>query len=159
KTGREKDKMERLTDREDISSSWNRCVHRFSKPGAAHDGFSNLEGSGNKPAQPLPLKCLFTGLPASEGSGNDESEREVDIGSPSMVFASFSFSSSSSSSSSSSLPLEAKQADKADLENMSTTERINFLQEKLRCIHSHYLSLKSEVALIDRKRKLQKKME
>uniref|UniRef100_V9KAF1 AT-rich interactive domain-containing protein 4B-like protein n=1 Tax=Callorhinchus milii TaxID=7868 RepID=V9KAF1_CALMI len=46
---------------------------------------------------------------------------------------------------------------KADLENMASAERIGFLQEKLQEIRRHYLSLKSEVASIDRRRKRMKK--
>ncbi|XP_067876633.1 AT-rich interactive domain-containing protein 4B isoform X4 [Heterodontus francisci] len=45
----------------------------------------------------------------------------------------------------------------ADVENMSSAERIAFLQEKLQEIRRHYLSLKSEVASIDRRRKRMKK--
>ncbi|XP_059838158.1 AT-rich interactive domain-containing protein 4B isoform X3 [Hypanus sabinus] len=47
----------------------------------------------------------------------------------------------------------------ADVENMSGVERIAFLQEKLQEIRRHYLSLKSEVASIDRRRKRMKKKE
>uniref|UniRef100_A0A3Q3AF57 AT-rich interaction domain 4B n=1 Tax=Kryptolebias marmoratus TaxID=37003 RepID=A0A3Q3AF57_KRYMA len=46
-----------------------------------------------------------------------------------------------------------------DLEKMSSLERISFLQEKLQDIRNHYLSLKSEVASIDRRRKRMKKKE
>lgn len=42
---------------------------------------------------------------------------------------------------------------------MSSTERISFLQEKLQEIRKYYLSLKSEVASIDRRRKRLKKKE
>lgn len=42
---------------------------------------------------------------------------------------------------------------------MSGLERISFLQEKLQDIRNHYLSLKSEVASIDRRRKRMKKKE
>ncbi|XP_069741237.1 AT-rich interactive domain-containing protein 4B isoform X3 [Narcine bancroftii] len=45
----------------------------------------------------------------------------------------------------------------ADVENMNGVERIAFLQEKLQEIRRHYLSLKSEVASIDRRRKRMKK--
>ncbi|XP_078061544.1 AT-rich interactive domain-containing protein 4B isoform X2 [Mustelus asterias] len=45
----------------------------------------------------------------------------------------------------------------ADVENMNSVERIAFLQEKLQEIRRHYLSLKSEVASIDRRRKRMKK--
>uniref|UniRef100_UPI00398F1D42 AT-rich interactive domain-containing protein 4B isoform X1 n=1 Tax=Pristiophorus japonicus TaxID=55135 RepID=UPI00398F1D42 len=45
----------------------------------------------------------------------------------------------------------------ADVENMSGVDRITFLQEKLQEIRRHYLSLKSEVASIDRRRKRMKK--
>lgn len=47
----------------------------------------------------------------------------------------------------------------ADLEKMNSLERISFLQEKLQDIKNHYLSLKSEVASIDRRRKRMKKKE
>ncbi|XP_016526665.1 AT-rich interactive domain-containing protein 4B isoform X4 [Poecilia formosa] len=47
----------------------------------------------------------------------------------------------------------------SDLEKMSSLERISFLQEKLQDIRNHYLSLKSEVASIDRRRKRMKKKE
>ena len=47
----------------------------------------------------------------------------------------------------------------ADLEKMNSLERISFLQEKLQDIRNHYLSLKSEVASIDRRRKRMKKKE
>ena len=50
-------------------------------------------------------------------------------------------------------------ASPADLEKMSSLERISFLQEKLQDIRNHYLSLKSEVASIDRRRKRMKKKE
>uniref|UniRef100_A0AAV2JNP9 ARID domain-containing protein n=1 Tax=Knipowitschia caucasica TaxID=637954 RepID=A0AAV2JNP9_KNICA len=46
-----------------------------------------------------------------------------------------------------------------DLEKMNSLERISFLQEKLQDIRNHYLSLKSEVASIDRRRKRMKKKE
>lgn len=45
----------------------------------------------------------------------------------------------------------------ADLENLTTVERIQFLQEKLQEVRKHYLSLKSEVASIDRRRRHSKK--
>ncbi|KAM5273649.1 AT-rich interactive domain-containing protein 4A [Ctenodactylus gundi] len=44
-----------------------------------------------------------------------------------------------------------------ELENMNSTERISFLQEKLQEIRKYYMSLKSEVATIDRRRKRLKK--
>ncbi|XP_052333404.1 AT-rich interactive domain-containing protein 4B-like isoform X5 [Oncorhynchus keta] len=47
----------------------------------------------------------------------------------------------------------------SDLEKMCSLERISFLQEKLQDIRNHYLSLKSEVASIDRRRKRIKKKE
>ncbi|MBN3272155.1 ARI4B protein, partial [Polyodon spathula] len=47
----------------------------------------------------------------------------------------------------------------ANLEKMTSVERVAFLQEKLQDIRSHYLSLKSEVASIDRRRKRLKKKE
>ncbi|XP_008845249.1 AT-rich interactive domain-containing protein 4B isoform X5 [Nannospalax galili] len=47
----------------------------------------------------------------------------------------------------------------SDLENMTSAERITVLQEKLQEIRKHYLSLKSEVASIDRRRKRLKKRE
>ncbi|XP_051937252.1 AT-rich interactive domain-containing protein 4B isoform X4 [Hippocampus zosterae] len=47
----------------------------------------------------------------------------------------------------------------SDLEKMNSLERISFLQDKLQDIRNHYLSLKSEVASIDRRRKRMKKKE
>ncbi|KAF0043772.1 hypothetical protein F2P81_002930 [Scophthalmus maximus] len=46
-----------------------------------------------------------------------------------------------------------------ELDNMSSTERISFLQEKLQDIRKYYMTLKSEVASIDRRRKRLKKKE
>ncbi|XP_077945262.1 AT-rich interactive domain-containing protein 4A isoform X1 [Gasterosteus aculeatus] len=46
-----------------------------------------------------------------------------------------------------------------ELDNMSSTERISFLQEKLQEIRKYYMTLKSEVASIDRRRKRLKKKE
>jgi hypothetical protein len=40
---------------------------------------------------------------------------------------------------------------------MNSTERISFLQEKLQEIRKYYMTLKSEVATIDRRRKRLKK--
>lgn len=55
--------------------------------------------------------------------------------------------------------LSFKPAFLADLEKMSSLEKITFLQEKLHDIRNHYLLLKSEVASIDRRRKRMKKKE
>lgn len=52
-----------------------------------------------------------------------------------------------------------KKGKGTDLENMTSAERITILQEKLQEIRKHYLSLKSEVASIDRRRKRLKKKE
>uniref|UniRef100_A0AAY4A093 ARID domain-containing protein n=1 Tax=Denticeps clupeoides TaxID=299321 RepID=A0AAY4A093_9TELE len=46
-----------------------------------------------------------------------------------------------------------------ELDNMTSTERISFLQDKLQEIRKYYMSLKSEVASIDRRRKRLKKKE
>ncbi|KAM9777973.1 AT-rich interactive domain-containing protein 4A [Neosynchiropus ocellatus] len=46
-----------------------------------------------------------------------------------------------------------------ELDNMSSSERISFLQDKLQEIRKYYMSLKSEVASIDRRRKRLKKKE
>uniref|UniRef100_A0A4W4GY33 ARID domain-containing protein n=1 Tax=Electrophorus electricus TaxID=8005 RepID=A0A4W4GY33_ELEEL len=46
-----------------------------------------------------------------------------------------------------------------ELDNMSSAERISFLQDKLQEIRKYYMSLKSEVASIDRRRKRLKKKE
>uniref|UniRef100_A0A672SE71 ARID domain-containing protein n=1 Tax=Sinocyclocheilus grahami TaxID=75366 RepID=A0A672SE71_SINGR len=46
-----------------------------------------------------------------------------------------------------------------ELDNMTSAERISFLQEKLQEIRKYYMSLKSEVASIDRRRKRLKKKE
>ena len=42
---------------------------------------------------------------------------------------------------------------------MNSTERISFLQDKLQEIRKYYMTLKSEVASIDRRRKRLKKKE
>lgn len=47
----------------------------------------------------------------------------------------------------------------AELDNMTSAERIAFLQDKLQEIRKYYMSLKSEVASIDRRRKRLKKKE
>ncbi|XP_069772996.1 AT-rich interactive domain-containing protein 4A isoform X3 [Narcine bancroftii] len=47
----------------------------------------------------------------------------------------------------------------ADLNNLTSAERIAFLQDKLQEIRKYYMSLKSEVASIDRRRKRLKKKE
>ncbi|XP_037618850.1 AT-rich interactive domain-containing protein 4A [Sebastes umbrosus] len=46
-----------------------------------------------------------------------------------------------------------------ELDSMSSTDRISFLQEKLQEIRKYYMTLKSEVASIDRRRKRLKKKE
>ncbi|KAK6304661.1 hypothetical protein J4Q44_G00252470 [Coregonus suidteri] len=46
-----------------------------------------------------------------------------------------------------------------ELDSMSSAERISFLQDKLQDIRKYYMSLKSEVASIDRRRKRLKKKE
>ncbi|XP_043553691.1 AT-rich interactive domain-containing protein 4A isoform X2 [Chiloscyllium plagiosum] len=46
-----------------------------------------------------------------------------------------------------------------DLNNLTSAERISFLQDKLQEIRKYYMSLKSEVASIDRRRKRLKKKE
>ncbi|XP_068607932.1 AT-rich interactive domain-containing protein 4A [Brachionichthys hirsutus] len=46
-----------------------------------------------------------------------------------------------------------------ELNSMSSTERISFLQDKLQEIRKYYMTLKSEVASIDRRRKRLKKKE
>ncbi|KAM6918125.1 AT-rich interactive domain-containing protein 4A isoform 2-T2 [Lycodopsis pacificus] len=46
-----------------------------------------------------------------------------------------------------------------ELDSMSSSDRISFLQEKLQEIRKYYMSLKSEVASIDRRRKRLKKKE
>ncbi|XP_059210011.1 LOW QUALITY PROTEIN: AT-rich interactive domain-containing protein 4A [Centropristis striata] len=46
-----------------------------------------------------------------------------------------------------------------ELDSMSSSERISFLQEKLQEIRKYYMTLKSEVASIDRRRKRLKKKE
>lgn len=46
-----------------------------------------------------------------------------------------------------------------ELDSMSSTERISFLQDKLQEIKKYYMTLKSEVASIDRRRKRLKKKE
>uniref|UniRef100_A0A3P8XEW1 ARID domain-containing protein n=1 Tax=Esox lucius TaxID=8010 RepID=A0A3P8XEW1_ESOLU len=46
-----------------------------------------------------------------------------------------------------------------ELDNMTSAERISFLQDKLKDIKKYYMTLKSEVASIDRRRKRLKKKE
>ncbi|XP_018118600.1 AT-rich interactive domain-containing protein 4B isoform X2 [Xenopus laevis] len=57
------------------------------------------------------------------------------------------------------LPKVYKWSFQMYLEKMTSMERIVFLQEKLQELRKHYLSLKSEVASIDRRRKRCKKKE
>ncbi|KAL4639892.1 AT-rich interactive domain-containing protein 4B isoform X2 [Arapaima gigas] len=78
KTEKEKDKTETMTDKMDTSPTRNHHAHRSSKPGDTHDGFSRLERGNNKPAEQMPVSSLVNGLQASESSGNEESEREMD---------------------------------------------------------------------------------
>ncbi|XP_016104740.1 AT-rich interactive domain-containing protein 4B-like, partial [Sinocyclocheilus grahami] len=82
KAERERDRIERLTDREDLPSSKNR-INRLSKPNSGSDVFSKMEECGDKgsqqtPVKPIEITSILNGLPGSESS-TDESEREEDF--------------------------------------------------------------------------------
>ncbi|XP_073668904.1 AT-rich interactive domain-containing protein 4B isoform X2 [Paramisgurnus dabryanus] len=81
KSERERDRIERLTDRDDLSPSKHR-VSRFSKSNTGNDVFSKLEESDDNENQqttmtPIEITSILNGLPASESS-TDDSEREED---------------------------------------------------------------------------------
>ncbi|KAI2658130.1 AT-rich interactive domain-containing protein 4B [Labeo rohita] len=81
KAERERDRIERLTDREDLPSSKNR-INRLSKPNSGSDVFSKMEECGDKgsqqmPGKPIEITSILNGLPGSESS-TDDSEREDD---------------------------------------------------------------------------------
>uniref|UniRef100_A0A671LF18 Translocase of outer mitochondrial membrane 20 n=1 Tax=Sinocyclocheilus anshuiensis TaxID=1608454 RepID=A0A671LF18_9TELE len=81
KAERERDRIERLTDREDLPSSKNR-INRLTKPNSGSDVFSKMEECGDKGSQQMPVKpieitSILNGLPGSESS-TDDSEREED---------------------------------------------------------------------------------
>ncbi|XP_058650888.1 AT-rich interactive domain-containing protein 4B isoform X3 [Onychostoma macrolepis] len=81
KAERERDRIERLTDREDLPSSKNR-INRLSKPNSGSDAFSTMEEYGDKgsqqtPVKPIEITSILNGLPGSESS-SDDSEREDD---------------------------------------------------------------------------------
>nr|XP_055025279.1 AT-rich interactive domain-containing protein 4B isoform X2 [Misgurnus anguillicaudatus] len=81
KSERERDRIERLTDGDDLSPSKLR-VSRFSKPNTGNDVFSKLEESDDNENQqttitPIEITSILNGLPASESS-TDDSEREED---------------------------------------------------------------------------------
>ncbi|KAI1894703.1 hypothetical protein AGOR_G00118480 [Albula goreensis] len=78
KTEREKDRIERLTDREDLPSSKNNRIHHSSKSGGPHDSFSPLDDHNDKGTKHTPtieITSILNGLQASESSTED-SERE-----------------------------------------------------------------------------------
>ncbi|XP_064173246.1 AT-rich interactive domain-containing protein 4B isoform X1 [Anguilla rostrata] len=80
KTEREKDRLERLTDREDLPPSKNHRIHRSAKSGPPHDGFSPLDEHNDKgpkhaAAKSIEITSILNGLQASESS-TDESEHE-----------------------------------------------------------------------------------
>ncbi|XP_051773093.1 AT-rich interactive domain-containing protein 4B isoform X1 [Ctenopharyngodon idella] len=81
KAERERDRIERLTDREDLPSSRNR-INRLSKPNSGSDVFSKMDECGDKgnqqaPVKPIEITSILNGLPGSESS-SDDSEREED---------------------------------------------------------------------------------
>uniref|UniRef100_A0A8C1V9K2 AT-rich interactive domain-containing protein 4B n=1 Tax=Cyprinus carpio TaxID=7962 RepID=A0A8C1V9K2_CYPCA len=81
KAERERDRIERLTDREDLPLSKNR-ISRLSKPNSASDVYSKMEECGDKgsqqsPVKPLEITSILNGLPGSESS-TDDSEQEDD---------------------------------------------------------------------------------
>ncbi|XP_006016407.1 AT-rich interactive domain-containing protein 4B isoform X4 [Alligator sinensis] len=109
--------------------------------------------AGESMTKPQPAKSVSTGMkshhtksPArtqSPGKGGKNGEKESDL-----------------KEQNSRLPKVYKWSfQMSDLENMTSAERITILQEKLQEIRKHYLSLKSEVASIDRRRKRLKKKE
>ncbi|XP_042593509.1 AT-rich interactive domain-containing protein 4B-like isoform X2 [Cyprinus carpio] len=78
---RERDRIERLTDIEDLPSAKNR-FNRLSKPNSGSDAFSTKEeygdeGSQQTPVKPIEITSILNGLPGSESS-TDDSEREDD---------------------------------------------------------------------------------
>uniref|UniRef100_A0A671PLS6 Translocase of outer mitochondrial membrane 20 n=1 Tax=Sinocyclocheilus anshuiensis TaxID=1608454 RepID=A0A671PLS6_9TELE len=80
KAEQERDRIERLTDREDLPSPKNR-INRLSKPNSGSDAFSTKEygdeGSQQTPVKPIEITSILNGLPGSESS-TDDSEREDD---------------------------------------------------------------------------------
>ncbi|XP_067277034.1 AT-rich interactive domain-containing protein 4B isoform X1 [Pseudorasbora parva] len=81
KAERERDRIERLTDREDLPSSRNR-LNRLSKSNSGSDVFSKMDESGDErnqqtPVKPIEITSILNGLPGSESS-TDDSEREDD---------------------------------------------------------------------------------
>ncbi|XP_052006850.1 AT-rich interactive domain-containing protein 4B-like isoform X1 [Xyrauchen texanus] len=81
KAERERDRIGRLTDREDLPPSKNR-ISRLSKPNSGHDVFSKMGECGENrgqqtPIKPIEITSILNGLPASESS-SDDSEREED---------------------------------------------------------------------------------
>lgn len=80
KAERERDRIERLTDREDLPSPRNR-INRLSKPNSGSDVFSKMECGDElnqqTPVKPIEITSILNGLPVSESS-TDDSEREED---------------------------------------------------------------------------------
>ncbi|XP_077073483.1 AT-rich interactive domain-containing protein 4B isoform X3 [Siphateles boraxobius] len=81
KAERERDRIERLTDREDFPLPRNR-INRLSKPNSGSDVFSKMEDCGDElnqqmPVKPIEITSILNGLPGSESS-TDDSEREED---------------------------------------------------------------------------------
>ncbi|XP_039504621.1 AT-rich interactive domain-containing protein 4B-like isoform X2 [Pimephales promelas] len=81
KAERERDRIERLTDREDFPLPRNR-ISRLSKPNSGSDVFSKMEDCGDElnqltPVNPIEITSILNGLPGSESS-TDDSEREED---------------------------------------------------------------------------------
>ncbi|XP_073776439.1 AT-rich interactive domain-containing protein 4B isoform X8 [Danio rerio] len=77
KAERERDRIERLADREDLPSSKNR-INRLSKVNSGGDVFSKMEecvDKGNQ--QSIEITSILNGLPGSDSS-TDDSEREED---------------------------------------------------------------------------------
>ncbi|XP_030626432.1 AT-rich interactive domain-containing protein 4B isoform X2 [Chanos chanos] len=82
KAERERDRIDRLSDREELTPSKNNRVNRSSKPNGGNDVFSKMEDSDEKGNQQTPVKSIeitsiLNGLQASESS-TDDSEREED---------------------------------------------------------------------------------
>ncbi|XP_016396685.1 AT-rich interactive domain-containing protein 4B [Sinocyclocheilus rhinocerous] len=70
KAEQERDRIERLTDREDLPSPKNR-INRLSKPNSSSDAFSTKEeygdeGSQQTPVKPIEITSILNGLPVAE---------------------------------------------------------------------------------------------
>ncbi|KAG9344254.1 hypothetical protein JZ751_010923 [Albula glossodonta] len=78
KTEREKDRIERLTDRDDLPSSKNNRIHRSSKSGGPHDSFSPLDDHNDKATKHTPAIEITSILNGLQESSTEDSEREYE---------------------------------------------------------------------------------